>query len=133
MSLQSQAIYVAESPIQGRGVFAGQDIAAGDVIEICPVIVMKPEDRDLLDKTVLYDYYFLWDDPEAQNDTPLYAICMGFGSFYNHWCPSNADYSMDFDNLTIDMVAVRDIKEGEEITINYNGDPDNAEKTWFME
>jgi uncharacterized protein len=60
------------------------------------------------------------------------VIALGYGSLYNHFCPSNADYFMDFEAETIDIVAVRYIEAGDEITINYNGDPRNAEPTWFM-
>lgn len=130
MSLHSQAIYVAESPIGGRGVFAGKKIYKDDVIEVCPVLQMKVGEMEILDKTTLYDYYFLW---ENEDDTiKTCAIALGFGSLYNHAAPSNADYEMDFEHLTIDIIAVRDIEAGEEITINYHGDPNNAAPTWFM-
>ena len=69
----------------------------------------------------------LWGD-----DSERSAIALGYGSLYNHFCPSNADYFMDFEAETIDIVAVRYIEAGDEITINYNGDPKNAEPTWFM-
>jgi uncharacterized protein len=130
MSLHSQAIYVAESPIGGKGVFASKKIYAGDVIEVCPVIPLKVGDMELLDKTTLYDYYFLWEDDEK--DIKTCAIALGFGSLYNHAAPSNADYVMDYEAQTIDVSAVRDIEEGEEITINYHGDPEDTSPTWFM-
>ena len=69
---------------------------------------------EVLDKTTLYDYYFLWGDDQKQC-----VIALGFGSLYNHFCPSNADYLMDFDELTIEIHAVRDIEAGEEITEDY--------------
>jgi SET domain-containing protein len=130
MSLHSQAIYVAASDIGGRGVFAGKKIYAGDVIEVCPVLPMKKGEMEILDTTTLYDYYFLWEDEEQQIKSC--AIALGFGSLYNHFAPSNADYIMDFDNLTIDIMAVRDIEAGEEITINYHGEPGDTSPTWFM-
>lgn len=130
MSLHSQQIYVAASPLGGRGVFASRKIYKGDVIEVCPVIVMKPGEIELLDKTTLYDYYFLWEDEE--NDLKTCAIALGLGSLYNHAAPSNADYIMDMDMLTIDIIAERDIEPFEEITINYHGDPYDERPTWFM-
>jgi uncharacterized protein len=130
MSLHSQAIYVAPSPLGGRGVFTSKKIYKDDVIEVCPVIVMKVGDIELLDKTTLYDYYFLWEDEE--NDLKTCAIALGLGSMYNHTAPSNADYQMDTEHDTIDIIAVRNIEAGEEITINYHGDPNDSSPTWFM-
>jgi hypothetical protein len=130
MSLHSQQIYVAASPIGGRGVFASKKIYQGDIIEVCPVIVMKPGEMELLDQTTLYDYYFLWEDDDIELKTC--AIALGLGSMYNHAAPSNADYQMDMEHTTIDIFAVRDIEAGEEITINYHGDPNDTSPTWFM-
>ncbi len=130
MSLHSQAIYIAPSEIGGRGVFAGKKIYKDDIIEVCPVIPMKVGEMEVLDKTTLYDYYFLWEDDDKQIKSC--AIALGFGSLYNHTAPSNADYIMDFDAQTIDIFAVRDIEQGEEICINYHGDPEDTSPTWFM-
>lgn len=130
MSLHSQQIYVATSPLGGRGVFTAKKIYKGDIIEVCPVIVMKPGEQEVLDKTTLYDYYFLWED-EIQGINSC-AIALGLGSMYNHFAPSNADYQMDTEHATIDIIAVRDIESGEEITINYHGDPNDDSPTWFM-
>jgi SET domain-containing protein len=33
----------------------------------------------------------------------------------------------------MEVVAIRDIHAGEEITINYNGDPENQAPLWFIE
>jgi uncharacterized protein len=127
MGLQRRAIFVDQSPLGGRGVFAAEPIKEGEMIEICPVLVMNTGDMALLDKTFLYDYYFLWG--ESGEDC---AVALGFGSLYNHFCPSNADYDMDFDNKNIEFIAVRDIAMGDEITINYHGDPIDPSPTWFM-
>jgi uncharacterized protein len=125
--VRNPALFIAESNLGGRGVFTSAPILADESIEICPVIVMKRGDMAILDKTTLYDYYFLWGDDHEQC-----VIALGYGSLYNHIAPSNADYGMDFDGQTIEIFAVRDIKEGEEITINYHGDPFDESPTWFM-
>jgi uncharacterized protein len=125
--MRNPALYIAPSDLGGRGVFTAAPIFKGDLIEICPVIVLNDGDMPLLDKTALYDYYFLWGD-----DQKGCAVALGFGSLYNHDAPSNADYGMDFDDHTIEIRAERDIVAGEEITINYNGDPNDATLPWFM-
>ena len=127
MSQRNISIYIAPSKLGGRGVFAGMNIQKDDLIEICPVILMKEGEMAIIDTTTLYDYYFLWGD-----DAKLCVMALGYGSLYNHFCPSNADYVMDFDAQTIDIFAVRNIKAGEEITINYHGDPEDPSPTWFM-
>jgi SET domain-containing protein len=38
---------------------------------------------------------------------------------------------MDYTDQTIFIKTVRTIAEGEELTINYNGDWNNSEKVWF--
>ncbi|MBP7273641.1 MAG: SET domain-containing protein-lysine N-methyltransferase [Saprospiraceae bacterium] len=130
MSLLHRNIYVAPSDLGGRGVFAAEQIKKDDVIEVCPVIVLAPGQTSTLDKTTLYDYYFLWEDADSGLETC--AIALGYGSLYNHAAPSNADYVMDFEHKTIDIFCVRDIEPGEEITINYHGDPNNESPPWFM-
>ena len=125
--MRNPTLYIAQSTLGGRGVFTGAPIKEGDLIEVCPVIVMKEGEMAILDTTTLYDYYFLWGDEQKQS-----ALALGFGSLYNHFAPSNADYFMEFNEQTIEIFAVRDIEAGEEITINYNGDPDDAAPTWFM-
>lgn len=125
--MRNPTLYIAPSSIGGRGVFAGSPIQKDDLIEICPVIVLKEGEMELLDKTTLYDYYFLWGDEQTQC-----AMALGFGSLYNHFAPSNADYFMDFDQQIIEIYAVRHINAGEEICINYHGDPKDSSPTWFM-
>ena len=125
--MRNPSLYIAQSALGGRGVFTGAPIKKGDMIEDCPVIVMKEGEMAVLDTTTLYDYYFLWGDDQKQC-----AIALGFGSLYNHSAPSNADYFMEFEELFIEIYAVRNIEAGEEITINYNGDPNDKAPTWFM-
>ena len=125
--MRNPSLYIAQSALGGRGVFTGAPIKKGDMIEVCPVIVMKEGEMAVLDTTTLYDYYFLWGDDQKQC-----AIALGFGSLYNHSAPSNADYFMEFEELFIEIYAVRNIDAGEEITINYNGDPNDKAPTWFM-
>jgi uncharacterized protein len=125
--LRNPALFIADSDLGGRGVFTGALILKNETIEICPVIVMKLGEMSILDKTTLYDYYFLWGDDQDQC-----VIALGYGSLYNHFVPSNADYGMDFDGQTIEIFAMRDIQAGEEITINYHGDPFDESPTWFM-
>src|ERR1700720_286355 len=53
---------IRDHPEKGRGVFASQPIPAGTLIEAAPVIIVPAEQCLLLDRTILHDYYFQWDD-----------------------------------------------------------------------
>lgn len=110
----------------GRGVFTALPIPKGSVIEICPVIAMPIAEKALLDNTALYDYYFIWGDEDDQC-----AIVLGYGSLYNHAYEPNAQYAPDYAGNTLDFYALRDIEAGEEITVNYNGDPKEHTELWF--
>jgi SET domain-containing protein len=109
-----------------RGVFATQDIAKGDLIHEAPVIAYPNEEHDFIEKTMLADYAFEY----GANHT---AILLGYGMLFNHSYKPNATYDINFDNHTFDFYAYTDIKAGEEILINYNGEPDNEDPLWFNE
>ena len=119
-------LYFGPSGLHGRGVFCAEDVAAGTLLEICPVLLLPREELPALNQQFLYDYYFLWN--EAQ-DQP--AIVLGLGSLYNHRCPANARYDLDLLDRTVDFSAVCDIPAGEEICVNYHGEPDDPSPVWF--
>lgn len=118
------AVYVAASPTHGRGVFAARAFEEGEEIEAAPVLVVEEDQRAYLDGTALWGYYFEWDEGRA-------AVALGYGSLYNHSWSSNARYDQDFDAQVIRFSAVRPIAPGEEITVNYTGDPDGRGELWF--
>ena len=120
------SLYIDLTQKKGKAVFTNFDIDAGVVIELSPVIVMKKEDRVHLDKTLLHDYIFEWGEKKDQ-------CCMALGliPIYNHSYTSNCEYFMDFEEEIIFVKTVRAIKKGEELTINYNGDWNDATKVWF--
>lgn len=116
--IMNPLIEVGVSPTLGvRGVIAKVDILAGTVLERCPVVLIPIGQRGLVNQTVLGRYYFEWSGD-------FDALLLGFGSLYNHRLPSNADYFYHYDTREISIEAVRDIKAGEEVFINYNGLPD---------
>lgn len=118
-----RAVFVGPSPLHGTGVFAGRDFVAGDVVERCPVLLIDAEETHDVAGTVLGDYVYEWDDG--------FALALGFGSLYNHSRRPNARYEMDDDTTEIVIVAWRDIAAGQEILINYNGDPEVTAPVWF--
>lgn len=123
----NQHLYLADTEQKGRGVFTKMPIPEGTVVESSPVIVMSGDDRKKLDETLLHDYIFEW-QPDGKE---MCCMALGWIPLYNHSYRSNCEYFMDYEADTMYIQAVRDIKEGEELTINYNGDWDNGEAVWF--
>lgn len=117
-------IRIGASAIHGRGVYAVSAIAAGQLIERCPVLLVPAAQRELLDRTSLYDYYFTWADGGA-------AIALGLGSLYNHEDDPCARYRKDFAAAVVDFIADRDIAAGEEITVDYTDGGLN--RLWFTQ
>ncbi|MEO6838637.1 MAG: SET domain-containing protein [Ginsengibacter sp.] len=121
-----QYLYIEKIAGKGRGVFSREKINANTLIEEAPVIVMSAEDRIYLDKTFLHDYIFAWGEDEKKC-----CMALGFVPIYNHSYSSNCEYFMDFEEEIIQIKTVREIKPGEELTINYNGDWNNIKPVWF--
>jgi len=110
----------------GRGVFTTENIEAGTLIEVSPVIVMSATERKLLDQTLLHDYIFEWGEERDQC-----CMALGYISIYNHAYESNCAYETDFDFGQIRITAIRSIAEGEELFINYNGEWNDPKPVWF--
>jgi len=124
--LQIPGLFIMETPNRGKGVFAGLPISEGDSIEVCHIVKIAKAEIPIIHKTRLHDYYFLWGE-----DLEEAALALGFGSLYNHQLFPNANFFLDLENETIDIVAIRDIEPGEEITINYHGEPGDEGEVWF--
>ncbi len=118
-------IYYRPIEGKGRGMFTALDIEPGSLIEICPLILIPVTQSAFIDKTEIYNYYFLWNDE-------FIALALGYGSLYNHSNHPNAKVIFDYESQEIQFEANRLIQEGEEILIDYlDGDP--GLKVWFAE
>ncbi|MEL6635246.1 MAG: SET domain-containing protein [Bacteroidota bacterium] len=126
MSQRIPHLYVAPSPLGGRGVFTAKRIPKGSIIEVCPVLVLPPGQLPHIDQTELFNYYFEW----AENSKSG-ALALGYGSLYNHSYAPNAHYRADMVMDTIDFYALRAIPAGNEIFVNYNGTPKDDAPLWF--
>ena len=121
------ALFIAQIPQKGKGVFTAVDLEADLEIELSPVVVLSGKDRPFLDQTRLHDYIFEWNPEDIQ------GCCMALGwvPIYNHSYTSNCEYEMDYDAETISIKTVRAVVAGEELTINYNGDWNDPSPVWF--
>jgi SET domain-containing protein len=103
------------SPIHGTGGFARTDIPADTrVIRYVGEEITKSESlrRCELDNEFIFDL-----DEEHDLDG---SVNWNPARFINHSCAPNCEAQMDDSEVWI--VAIRDIKAGEEITFNYNYD-----------
>ncbi len=127
--LNKSFLFVKETPDQrGRGVYTSKAFKKGELIEVCPVLVFVPKERELADQTLLYNYMFIWKDDDQHS-----GLALGFGSLYNHSHSPNIRYLADYENDTLEIHAYRDIAPGEELCFNYNGDPNDHTPVWFEE
>lgn len=106
---------IERTPDRGLGVVARQHIPAGTWIERAPVLVLPNEQTRAIESTRLRDYYFGWGD---RDDSDL-AIAFGYVALYNHAEAPNAEHVKRHEEGFIDIVATRDIDDGEEILISY--------------
>lgn len=105
--------YVCKSPIEGFGINAGENIKRGEVITRFRGVVKFKINKTKRDALAHPDWVGIkkdhWIDPEKPQ------------KFFNHSCKPNASI-----HKRLDIVAIREIKEGEEITFDYSiieGDP----------
>ena len=114
---QSDLIEVKRVPGKGRGVFARRFIREHTTIERVPVLILPEHTMWHRDGTSpLSEYVFHWSGGQL-------ALALGYGSLYNHSDHPNARCE-DRAPRTKVYTALRDIAAGEEITINYHGEPE---------
>jgi len=123
---QCKLICVKNTQEKGRGVFAKEDIEAGELIEEAPVLIFQGE---ALNHYPLNNYYFRWHN--SIGSATCGALALGYGSIYNHSYEPNAKYEQIYDQKIIRFIAIKDIDVGDEITVNYNKDPKDNSALWF--
>jgi hypothetical protein len=113
---------VRPAPGKGRGVFATRSFARGEVVELAPVLALRPGDVDAALCTVLGSYVFAW--------RGTVAVGLGFASIYNHAWDPNLHYFKRFEAGLLEFVAARDIAAGDELTINYTSSNPHRADLW---
>lgn len=113
-------------PGKGRGILAGRHFGPGEVVDAAPVILVPAREWPVLQQTVLSDYCFEWDET-----TGSVAVALGRCSLFNHSYSPNVAAEKQMRRRFITFVALRDISLGEELTLNYNAEPDNREPVGF--
>ena len=112
-------------PEIGRGVVAMKNAKKGTVLERSPVVVGPNSDfKAKHGRMTKADHYLLtWHEKGENRET---AMGLGYLMVYNHSDNPNAEFRYRYPQKEIEMVALRDIKKGEEVTHDYGG-----EGVWF--
>lgn len=123
--MSRQKISAVQIQGKGRGVIAKTFIAHGDIIEVCPVMILSKDEASRMDPKVMERYFFSWSNPgrytkEYGDVKELWTVPAGFGMLYNHSAFPNADYNLDYNGKAIIFTALVGISPAMEITINYN-------------
>ena len=120
---QRAPLRIAQMGRRGRGVVADRRVEPGELVERSPVLVIPHADRAAVDPTVVFTYVFMWEHGTVEEDLYKHegraAIALGFTSLLNHSYAPNCAFIRHIDDLAIDLVALRAIEAGEELTIDY--------------
>ncbi|OHV78932.1 SET domain-containing protein-lysine N-methyltransferase [Ensifer sp. LCM 4579] len=118
---RSSVVYVRNVPRKGRGVFANIPFKIGDVIERAPTWGFDEVQANLIDRTALFEYYFVRHDRNLKLDCMTGYIVFGFISIVNHSPDPNAEirWADEDSGAWASIIAIKDIKVDEEITHRY--------------
>jgi len=115
---------------KGRGVFASKPLQPGELVEVCPVLLLRVSFDELPED--LQRVVFNWARLAGMNG--VQAVALGYGSMYNHDNPANLRYEASDDGQYLRFTAAESIERDAELTINYNdtgGDVRSEADSWF--
>ena len=111
-----ESVFVEGSDIHGKGIFISKDVSEGEkILSIVGEVIdgFECERREEEEQNV----YIFWQDDYTYIDTAMTEKI----KYINHNCDFNCDI-VDDGNNGLMLVAYRDIKAGEELTIDYGYD-----------
>lgn len=114
----STKIYLDNSSIHGKGVFASQKILKDEIFEVTPYLDLEIPKKT--PSTILMNHRYNW--PQGKLDWEKQVVGCGFSSFYNHNNIPNSNWRSNLENDTFEFFALRDIEQDEEIFVYYGGE-----------
>lgn len=111
-------------PNKGRGIIAKKLIQKGTLIEKAPVVSFPPEQREILNTTELFKYYFVipseYERSKNSKNVGGYIV-FGLLSLCNHSESPNTyiNWAEDEIGLWAHLIASKDIQPGEECLLFY--------------
>lgn len=121
-------VKVTVSPIFGREVTASEFIFKDDEIMACELLVLSPFDTLVLNDTGLQFYTFKY-------NTLQDCLVLGLGEIFNHDDSPNVSYRLEQRDGRSMMIfkALRDIKSGEQLFIDYSADCPLVDSTKYVD
>ncbi len=116
---------------KGRGLIATRPIKKDTVIDIAHVLVLSDGEYQHLKHTLLDNYVFDWKEKDEDEVPLLTAVAMSYVEFMNHSYSPNCVYEKNYEEKWMKFYAIKDIEPGEELTVNYNRDPNDKSPVWF--
>jgi hypothetical protein len=125
----SDLIEIYNTASCGRGVFATRRISKDADIETSLAIPIQPNDESLIDRTVIWDYYFLT-RPFLRAHSASAHLLLGIASLCNHSSDPNARIVWEDSETGVwgTLRATRDIQPAEEVTIYYTNIEEYVER-----
>lgn len=120
------SLRVVPVPGKGRGVVAVRRFLRGELLDAAPVVVIPGRQWKLIEPSVVGRFCFGWDDV-----TGSVAVALSRMSLLNHSYTPNVVSEKHVHRRLLMFVTLRDIEPGEELTLNYNGDPQSREPVRF--
>lgn len=119
--LAPSKIKVGKSDLAGIGVFAIEDIKAGEIVERCPMVRMEHRSNYVHDPTINNYMYTQPKCPckDCQNHGYYYWMVLGYGMLYNHQDVPHTEWQFNWRLKYADVIAKKDISKGQEIFVTY--------------
>jgi hypothetical protein len=126
---RKKGLYLKAVGIKGRGVFCTGDIAAGEVLEVTPAVILNEAATRHVDETILINYTFqvgglsktLRKKSRIKKAGLCSSVIMGIATFCNHAEEPNAEILWDEQDGTVYhfLKATRAIPKNTEICTTY--------------
>lgn len=119
--IQPNKIKVDYSKVEGKGIFATNDIEEGELVERCPMVRLGHRSNYIHDP-VLWQYCYTQpkcDCSECKNHGFYFWMVLGYGMIYNHQDIPNTKWVFNYNSSYADVIASKPIKKGEEVFVSY--------------
>ena len=104
-----------KSSIHGYGVFAKEKIKKGDIVEECHFMSVHPLMHSLIKRWPIFRYVLSY----PKNIVEELIWPFGSGCVFNSSPTPNVEWNTDTVNRLLIFIAIKDIKKGEEMFIDY--------------
>lgn len=108
---------------KGRGVIATKKIKSGEIIEICPLLILPDLDAEHITTKSDYLKFYALELVRIKKQ----VLHLGYGMIYNHSSNPNSEIEYQSGEDFILVRALVSIEPGEEITYDYDFDDNKVE------